>query len=283
MEKIKITCDSTCDLSPELCEKYDIEMIPLSITLGDESYRDGIDIQSQDVYSFVSGSGILPKTSAVSVGGYESVFSKYTNEGYSVIHINISSDFSSCYQNACLAAEEVGNVYPFDSRNLSAGSGYYAIAARELAEDGSCSTVDEILEKLEEIKEKVNVSFVIQTLDHLKMGGRCSGVAALGANLLKLRPEILVKDGKMTVGKKYRGNRVQSISAYIRGKLEGRDDIDHRRAFVLHGGLPEEEFRNALALVRELQPFEEVLTGQVGCTIASHAGPDVLGILFVTK
>lgn len=282
MDKIKITCDSTCDLSPELCEKYDIEMIPLSITLGDESYRDGVDIQSQDVYSYASASGQLPKTAAVSVGGYESVFAKYVGEGYSVIHINISSDFSSCYQNACLAAEEVGNVYPFDSRNLSAGSGYYAIAARELA-DAGCSTIEEIHDKLEEIKQKINVSFVIQTLDFLKMGGRCSGVAALGANLLKIRPEILVRDGKMTVGKKYRGNRVQSIAAYIRGKLEGRHDIDLSRAFVLHGGLPEEEFRNALALVKELQPFEEIFTGTVGCTIASHAGPDVLGILFLTK
>ena len=186
MGKIKITCDSTCDLTQELYEKYDIEVLPLGITLGETLYHDGVDVSAQDVFAYVSQTGVLPKTSAISVGEYTDVFKKYTDQGYSVIHINISSEFSSCYQNACIAAEDIGNVYPIDSRNLSSGSGHLVLAAAELAATRDDAAA--IAEELRQMQKRLDVSFVLQTLDYLKKGGRCSGIVALGANMLKLKP-----------------------------------------------------------------------------------------------
>lgn len=281
MKKIKITCDSTCDLTPELYEKYNVEVIPLGIALGDRLYHDSVDVNTGDVFKFVAENGILPKTSAVSVGEYLEVFKKYVDDGYSVIHINISSEFSSCHQNARLAAEELGNVYPIDSRNLSSGSGHLVIAAAELAEE--CDDAEEIADKLNEMKTRLDVSFVLQTLEYLKKGGRCSSIAAFGANVLKLRPEIEVVDGKMQVAKKYRGSIQKSISDYVRGRLEGRTDLQLNRIFITHSHVPAEIVAETVALVKELAPFAEVIETVAGCTISSHCGPECLGVLFFTK
>lgn len=281
MNKIKITCDSTCDLTKELYEKYGVEVVPLGITLGETLYLDSVDITTQKVFDYVAETGVLPKTSAISVADYETVFKKYVSEGYSVIHINISSEFSACHQHARLAAEEVGNVYPIDSRNLSSGSGHLVVAAAEMAKDGM--TAPEIAEKLNEIKEKLDVSFVLQTLDYLKKGGRCSGVLALGAAMLQLRPEIEVVDGGMKVGKKYRGKIDKSIMDYVKGRLAGRDDIDTKRIFVTHSYVPEEIVVQVKDYVKSLYPFEEVLETTAGCTVSSHCGPACLGVLFFKK
>jgi len=281
MGKIKITCDSTCDLTQELYEKYDVEVMPLGIALGDKLYHDGVDVKTGDVFSFVDDSGILPKTSAVSVGEYIDLFRKYTSEGYSVIHINISSEFSSCHQNAKIAAEEVENVYPIDSRNLSSGSGHLVLAAAELAAQGM--NAKDIVDALNEMKTRLDVSFVLQTLDYLKKGGRCSSIAAFGANVLMLRPEIEVVDGKMQVGKKYRGSIQKSISDYVRGRLEGRDDLQLNRIFVTHSHVPAEIVEETIALVKDIAPFAEVIETVAGCTISSHCGPACLGVLFFRK
>lgn len=281
MNKIKITCDSTCDLTSALYEQYDIEVIPLGVSLGDTLYRDGVNIQAEDIFSFVDRTGELPHTSAISVGEYTDVFKKYTDEGYAVIHINLSSEFSTCHHNACLAAEDVGNVYPIDSRNLSSGSGHLVIEAAKMAESGMEAPA--IAEKLKEMQEKLDVSFVLQTLDYLRRGGRCSGIVALGANLLHLRPEIEVVNGKMQVGKKYRGTINKSISDYIRGRLEGREDIVPDRIFITHSHVPQEVVAEAIALVKELHPFTEVIETIAGCTISSHCGPACLGVLFFKK
>ena len=281
MEKIKITCDSTCDLTQEIYERYNVEVLPLSITLGEELYRDGIDVTSPKVFDFVAETGVLPKTSALSMGEYIDVFKKYTDEGYSVIHINLSSEFSSCHQNAKLAAEELGNVYPIDSRNLSSGSGHLVMAAAELAAEGL--SAPEIVEKLEEMKQRLDVSFVLQTLDYLKKGGRCSGVVALAATALQLRPEIVVVDGTMKVGKKYRGSMEKSITDYVKGRLAGREDIQHNRIFITHSYVPAEIVEKVKALVADLQPFSEIIETKAGCTISSHCGPACLGVLFFKK
>ncbi|MBQ1207523.1 MAG: DegV family protein, partial [Lachnospiraceae bacterium] len=185
MHKIKITCDSTCDLTAELYEKYNVEVLPLGVSLGDEFYHDGVDVTAKSIFSFVEEKGVLPKTAAVSIGEYEEVFRKYVDQGYAVIHINISSELSACHQNARLATEELEGVYPIDSRNLSTGSGLLVIAAAEMAQQGH--SAQEIVERLEELREKVDASFVLQTLEYLKKGGRCSSVVALGANMLQLR------------------------------------------------------------------------------------------------
>ncbi|MBQ7485029.1 MAG: DegV family protein [Oscillospiraceae bacterium] len=281
MEKIKVTCDSTCDLTAALYSAYDITVLPLGITLGDQLYADGVDVTVQDLYAYADKTGTLPKTSAISPAEYAAAFRPWVEQGYSVIHINISSDMSACYQNACLAAQEVENVYPIDSRNLSSGSGHLALLAVELAREGK--SAGEIVEILNERKEKLDVSFVLQHLEYLRMGGRCSGVAVLGANLLKLRPEIRVQDGVMSVGTKYRGSMQRSVCDYIRGRLEGRTDLDLKRIFITHSPMSREVVDAAVALVKELQPFEEVLETDAGSTIGSHCGPDCLGVLFFKK
>ena len=281
MAKIKITCDSTCDLTSELYEKYDIQPLPLCVTLGEELHRDGVDVTAQGIFDYVEKTGTLPKTSAVSVGEYEDFFRPYLEQGYTVIHINLSSELSACHQNACLAAAELENVYVVDSRNLSTGSGHLAIAAAELAAQGMEAA--EIVDLLNDRKAKLDVSFVLQTLDYLKKGGRCSSIVALGANMLSLRPEIAVSDGKMGVGKKYRGKMEKTILDYVKGRLAGRDDVDTKRIFVTHSYVPQEIVDKVVALVKELHPFEEVLETTAGCTISSHCGPNCLGVLFFTK
>lgn len=278
MDRIKITCDSTCDLTRDLYDENHVEVISMGINLGEVFLRDGINITSDELFSFVETHGKLPKTSALSIGEYEDVFRSYTDEGYQVIHISLSSELSSSYQNACLAAQEVGNVYVVDSRNLSSGSGHLVLLAREMANDGM--TAVEIVKELNRKKELLDVSFVLQTLEYLHMGGRCSGLTAYGANVLKIRPEIQVADGKMHVGKKYRGEMEKSILAYVRGRLEGRTDIDHGRIFVTHTGVPKEIVEKVILLVKELQPFQEIIETNAGCTIASHCGPNCLGVLF---
>ena len=281
MHKIKITCDSTCDLTAELYEKYNVEVLPLGVSLGDEFYHDGVDVTAKSIFSFVEEKGVLPKTAAVSIGEYEEVFRKYVDQGYAVIHINISSELSACHQNARLATEELEGVYPVDSRNLSTGSGLLVIAAAEMAQQGH--SAQEIVERLEELREKVDASFVLQTLEYLKKGGRCSSVVALGANMLQLRPEIEVADGGMKVGKKYRGKMERSITDYVKGRLGGRDDICMDRIFVTHSYVPDEIVEKVVALVKELHPFAEVLETKAGCTISSHCGPECLGVLFFKR
>jgi len=281
MSNIKITCDSTCDLPKELYAKYDVDVISLSVALGDELHRDGVDVSAPQLFAFVKEHGILPKTSAVSMGEYLDVFGKYVNEGRTVIHINLSSALSSSHQNAVLAAQELGNVYVVDSRNLSTGSGHLVVEAAEMAAQGLDAAT--IVARLNEMKERLDVSFVLQTLEYLQKGGRCSSVAALGARALQLRPEIRVSDGTMGVGKKYRGSMEKSVLDYIRGRLEGRDDVDTRRIFVTHSPMDQAVVDKAIALVKELHPFEEVIETSAGCTICSHCGPNCLGVLFFTK
>jgi len=281
MSKIKITCDSTCDLTNELYNNNNVTVVPLSIALGDEIRRDSIDIDADEIFRYVKATNQLPKTSAISIGEYEDVFGKLVNEGYTVIHINLSSELSSSHQNACLAAEDIGNVYVVDSRNLSSGSGHLVLLAAAMAESGM--EAGEIVEILNEKKSKLDVSFVLQTLEYLHKGGRCSGVAAFGANALRLHPEIQVCDGKMQVGRKYRGDMEKSILAYVHGRLDNRDDIDTDRIFVTHSGVPEELLNKVVATVKELHPFKEVLITRAGCTISSHCGPACIGVLFFRK
>ncbi len=281
MEKIKITCDSTCDLTREIYEKYDIAVLPITIMLGEKVYHDDVDITTQGMFDFVEKTGTLPKTSAFSMSEYIDAFKKYTDEGYTVIHINLSSGFSSCHQNAKLAAEELGHVYAVDSKNLSTGSGHLVLAAAEMAAEGLSAA--EIVARLEEMKQRLDVSFVLQTLDYLKKGGRCSGVVALAATALQLRPEIVVVDGTMKVGKKYRGSMEKSITDYVKGRLEGREDIQHNRIFITHSYVPDEIVDKVKALVAELQPFAEIIETKAGCTISCHCGPACLGVLFFKK
>lgn len=277
---IRITCDSTCDLPHELYETLGVTVVSMGVTLGDRFCHDGEDLSSDDIYAYVAETGTLPSTSAISVGEYEDVWKQFADD--EIIHVSLSSELSSSNQNANIAAAELGNVAVIDSKNLSTGSGHLVIRACEMRDAGLSRA--EIVANLLEAREKLDVSFVLQTLDYLKKGGRCSTIVALGANLMKLRPEIVVsEDGKMSVGKKYRGSMERSVADYIRGRLEGREDIDTSRIFVTHSGVPDEILAMAVDLVKSLHPFKEVLTSRAGCTISSHCGPATLGVLFFKK
>lgn len=280
---IKISADSTCDLSRELVERYAIGIAPLYIIRDGQSLVDGVDITPDEIYDHVAGGGSMCSTAAVSVYDYVTFFRKELESCDAVVHFHISGEMSACYQNACIAAAEVGNVYPVDARSLSTGIGLLVLEAAELAREGKL-TAQEIQQRMEQRREKLNVSFLVEQLDYLRKGGRCSSVAALGANVLSLRPCIQVKDGRMGVGKKYRGPYLKCLLQYVKERLEGRDDIDPHRIFITEsGGMTAEEVACVEEAVQSYQPFEEVLHTRAGCTVSSHCGPRTLGILYFTK
>ena len=281
--KIRICADSTCDLSPELVAKYDISVIPLYIVKDGASFADGLEITPQDIYDHVRAGGSMCSTAAVSVADYEAFFAEQLKSSDALLHFHISSEMSACYQNACIAAENLPNVFPVDSRNLSTGIGQLVITAAELAAEGKLSA-KEIYDVVLEKREKLDVSFVLDTLDYLRKGGRCSTLAAMGANLLSLKPCIEVRGGTMGVGKKYRGTLGKCIVQYVHDRLADRDDIDLKRIFITDStGFTAEEMDAMEAEVRRCQPFEEVLHTQAGCTISNHCGPRCIGILYYHK
>ena len=278
---IKITTDSTCDLPRQILEQYDISVIPLGIVKAGKLYHDGIDIRTADIAAHVDAGGEITTTNAVNIADYETLFRDMTSRYDAVIHINIGMGFSSCHQNAKLAAEEVPEVYVVDSKNLTVGHGMLVLAAAQAAAAGK--SVGEILGLLEELTPCVETSFVLDRLDYMKKGGRCSAVTALGANLLKLHPCVEVIDGKMSVTKKYRGSMEKVIGEYVRERLHNRRDIETQRVFLIHTcrtpGLVEAA-RNAL---EEDGRFGEILESHAGCTIFCHCGPDTLGLVFLRK
>lgn len=280
--KIKISADSTCDLSPELVERYDIGIVPLCVMRDGVPYKDGIEMRPRDIFNHVSAGGDLCTTAAVNVADYVDYFTECRRNYDAVIHFHISGEMSACYQNALIAAKEVGGIYPIDSRNLSTGIGHLVLDSAILAREGK--EPHEICDIINAKKEKLEVSFVLDTLEYLRKGGRCSSVAALGANLLSLHPCIEVKDGKMGVGKKYRGTIEKCIAKYIEDRLKDRDDVDYSRIFITRSyGFSQEALDSMKKLVAELGPFEEILETEAGCTISSHCGPKCLGILFYRK
>ena len=280
--KIVISSDSTCDLSPELIEKYDIKILPLGITLGTEVYKDGVDINPDMIYAHHEKTGELPKTTAANVGESEDFFESITADGESLIHFTISAEMSSTYRNACLAADDMDKeVYVIDSRNLSTGGGLLVIAAAEMAKSGM--EAKDIAAKLEELAKCVDASFVIDNLEYLHKGGRCSAVAMLGANLLKLKPCIEVKNGSMGVGKKYRGRYGEVLKQYVAERLHDPDDIDTSRVFVTHAGCDPEIVKMVTDLVKKTLNFDEVFVTRAGCTVSAHCGADTLGVLFIRK
>ena len=277
MSKIKITADSTCDLSPEIIEKNNISIISLYTVLGDKSLKDGIEVTPDDIYDYVEKTGNLPKTSAGALDDYISHFKKYVDEGYEIIHFSISSDMSSSHQNALIAANEVGNVYVIDTKNLSTGSGLLILDAVDLVNEG-VSAFD-IFNTIKEKTSLVRSSFVVDNLEYLKKGGRCSAVVALGANLLKIKPRIDVKDGKMGMGDKYRGQYARVMLTYVKDVLS-KEKINTKRVFITHTKTDPELIEAIKQEVNNLVSFEEMYETTAGCVITSHCGPNTIGVLF---
>ena len=279
--RYQITSDSTCDLSPEQLERYNIRLLPLYVSMDGRTLRDGVDVKPDDIYAHVSAGGSLPQTAAVNLADYVCVFTELSAKNDFVIHICISLDFSCCYQNAKLAAADFDNVYVVDSRNLSTGHGLVVLEAERMAREGMAP--DDIVAALHDLAGRVEASFILDRLDYMKKGGRCSAVTLLGANLLKLRPCIEVKDGKMGVGKKYRGSFDKCVCEYITDKIGNRSDLELRRVFITHSGVPEETVQKAVETVQKLQTFDEICITRAGCTVSSHCGPGTLGVLYIRK
>ncbi len=278
---IKILSDSTCDLSKEILEKFDIGIIPLTVIKDDVSFLDNVTITPAEIFAHVAAGGALCSTTAVSIGEYEDFFAPYAKEYDGVIHINLGSGFSSSHQNACLAAESFENVRVIDSRNLSSGQGLVALEAARLAKDAT--DLDALKAELDAFTQKVDASFLIDKLNYLVKGGRCSSAAALGANLLNLKPCVEVRDNKMVVGKKYRGAFIKSLPAYVKDRLDGHDDLRPGHIFITETVVSDEEHAAVRAAVETYGNFETIYETTAGCTISCHCGPGTLGILYVHK
>ncbi len=277
---VKISADSTCDLSRELCEKYQIAIAPLSVVIDGNSYHDGVDVTPENIFRAVD-EGKTVKTTAVNQFEYEELFRELLKDSDEVVHFCISRDMSSCYADACEAAKRVGHVYVVDSRNLSTGIGLLVLEAAELAAMGKSG--QEIAQREAERTGKVCATFTVQDIGYLYRGGRCSGLEAIGAKLMHIRPSIEVHEGKMSPGKKYRGSYEHYLKHYIKDVLKAVEDVDYKRVFITHSPCEAGMKEYAEEMLREYGHFREILETTAGGTICVHCGPNTLGILFMRK
>ena len=279
--KIRMTADSTCDLTPEWIRKYQIGIAPLSVIIDGEVFHDGVDVTPRDIFR-AAEAGKSVRTAAVNTYEYKEFFRKQLEKCDQLVYVCLSSEFSTSYNDAVEAGKEVGNVFVVDSRNLSTGSGLLVLEGIKMINDGAEDGAA-IAEALRAKTDLVDSSFVVRTIDYLRRGGRCSGLEALGAKMLHIRPSIVVADGKMHPGQKYRGRYEHYLKHYIRDLLENDDDIDFSRVVVVHSPSEEGLVRFAIDTVKSYGLFREVLEAMAGCTICTHCGPDTLGLMFMRK
>lgn len=283
-KNIIITADSTCDLPDYLIKENGIKIIPLSILLGDKSYRDGVDIKPSDIYRYVGETGELPKTAAVTPGEYFEVFNEAVQNGYKVVHIGLSSAISSSYQNAVIASAEFDDVYCVDSKSLCTAMGLLVLKACDFRDKGM--DAKKIADRVNKLVPKVSTTFVLNSLEYLHKGGRCSGVARFGANVLGIKPSIAVDNstGTMDVAKKYRGRMDVVYKQYVNDCLQDCNKIDPSRIVIANSG---DVSGDTLAFVKGLiegkNRFEKIITADAGCTISSHCGPKTLAIFYIKK
>lgn len=277
-----ITYDSTCDLTPALLERFQIRTVPLTIQSGERVFPDDGQYTSADLYADYRKDGTLPKTAAVSPEEFKSFFRPILDEGFDIVHIDISADLSGTCQNAVMAAQELEaaeRIHVVDSRQLSSGGGLLALQGAKLRDQGM--EAGDIAAQLRVLAPHSDTSFVLDTLEYMWKGGRCSGVAALGANVLKLKPCLEMREGKLVVCKKYRGSMEKVYRQYITERLAGKTVVEDW-AFITHSGcVAEETLAELTELVKTLAPFKEVFVTQAGCTVSSHCGPGTLGVLFL--
>lgn len=279
--KVKIVADSTCDLNPNLLERYGIEVIPLNVNLGDKSCLDGVDVHTPDLFEYYKQTGKLPTTSAPTPAYYEDFYRKWTEEGWEVVHFSISSELTVTPNIAKMAAEKFDNIYPVDSRNVSSGMGILAIKAAEMRDEGL--SAKEIRERVLTMTGKVRTAVVISTLLYMYKGGRCTGIQAMGANLLNLKPCIEVKDGRMAVTKKYRGSLETTLCQMAEDKLKGAEDLDLSRLMIIQYDAGEKAISAVTAKIKECQNFEEIHVNDCGCSVSVHCGPGTVGIIYMVK
>ena len=278
---IKVTADSTCDLTSELLSLYNITLTPLSVIMDGKAYTDGVDIHPDDIFRHVDAGGALCSTSAVNVDAYRAVFKELSIQYDAVIHITIGSLFSACYQNATIAAAAFPNVYVVDSMNLSTGQGHLVIEAAQLAAQGISAL--EICSRLNAMRSRIKSSFIMDRLDYMQKGGRCSSVMALGGKLLRIKPCIAVVDGTMKMVDKYRGSFDKCVEKYVKDQLKDRKDLRLDRIFITHSPVDDGAVDVARETIRKYAGFENIYETGTNCTVACHCGPGTLGVLFITK
>ena len=277
--EIQITSDSTCDLTPELVKRFNIKVIPLVVTLGDETFYDGENIKPEDIYTYFKKTGELPKTGARSIEDYKDFFKSFTDKGKAVVHVSIGSDLSSGYSNSSVAAKELKNVYVVDSKTLSSAVGLHAMYASELAKAGKLSP-EEIAKKVEARADKCQASFIIEKLKFLAKGGRCSRLVAFGANILGIKPSIQVVNGKNEVGKKYIGKYLNCISKYVDDTLERYNTPDATRVMITYSTATQEMVDLVKSKLEAYDKFKEIMVTQAGSVINCHCGENTIGILY---
>lgn len=275
---VKITCDSTADLE-YLFEERNIGVLPLTVTLGNDSFYDGVDITPPDIFEFVKKNKILPKTAARNEEDFYDFFSSYTSQGYEIVHFNISRSMSASHEMALNASKRLDGVYVVDSANLSTGIGLLALYACDLADEGL--SAKEIYDKVCARRGAVQASFVVDTMDYLYKGGRCSGIAKFAASVLRIKPSILVKDGAMVVGKKYMGSFDKIITKYVRDTFITFNKPDLKRIFITHTYASPETVQAVREEIKSIAPFREIIETKAGCTVTSHCGKSTLGILYI--
>lgn len=283
--KVIITSDISCDLNWELEQRYGVTTIPLHIVIGGKSYEDWVNITPEELYEIFYKTKELPHTTAGSVGEYTDFFKKYVDDGCDVVHLSLGSKLSVTHQSSVLASQEFpGRVYSVDTQNLSSGCGLLVIKACELRDQGL--SAKEIYDEVNKMVPKSHASFVLDRLDFMHAGGRCSAVAMLGANLLSLKPSIEVHNddgGSMGVGKKYRGKYDKVLIQYMEDTLSKYDNIDTSRVFITHAGANKEYVDKVYESLKAKNIFKEIHITRASCTISSHCGPNTLGVLFMTK
>ena len=280
---VKVIADSTCDLSPEIIHSYEIDLVSLYTMMDGKSYRDGVDITSGELIKWCGDTGKIPTTSAASVADFADAFRPYAQQKRTVLAILISSDFSASVQNAKIAAQSFqdADIRVVDGRNLSTGTGLIVLTAAKMAAAGS--TAEEIVKKVESIIPRVRASFIIDKLDFLYKGGRCSALAMFGANALRLKPQILVADGKMTTGEKFRGSTERAFEKYYEHVLEDIGSIDPEMVFITHSPSDKSLVDDAKRFVESMGYFKEIFVTEAGCVVTSHCGYNTIGILYIVK
>ena len=284
VKDIAITTDSTCDLPQRFIDENDITVVPLTVLLGDTVYRDGVDIKPDDVYSFVEKTGKLPKTSAVTPAEYFEVFKQLTDEGKKVVHIGFSSGLSSSFQNACVAASEFDNVFCVDSKTLCSAQGLLVLKACDYRAKGM--DAKKIADRVTKLVPKVSATFVLDGLEYLHKGGRCSSVARFGANVLGIKPSIAVDNqtGKLEVSKKYRGKTEIVYKQYIADRMNEIKRIQPDRVVIAEsGGVSSQIIAFAKGVIEGKDKFNQVIVADAGCTISSHCGPKTFAIFYIKK
>ena len=277
--KIVISAESTIDLPKELLDKYNIKTTPFTINLGDELIEDHFGV-SKEIFEFVDKSKKLPKTSAVSPDQFKTHFENLKKDYDAIVHVSLSSLISSAYNNACMVAKEMENVYVVDSKSLSTGIALLAIKGKDLIDEGK--DAKEIFETLQALTPKVEASFVLERLNYLHKGGRCSALALLGANILKIKPQIILSDGRMIVGNKYMGNMTKVVDKYIDDLLDSNPNPILEHVFITHSS-PMPEAEKILTEKLENRGFKYIHNTLAGGTISSHCGPNCIGVLFLNK